>query len=117
VKAKLNQRKRPFSWLLQGSYFWVIALGVGLVSLTSGLFTTNYFFIGFGSIFLIVGIIWAWLGWQSQFKKYSIIIPKHKIDEPTFLKRNADSIVLAIVSAIIGGIITFLFTKLTGLLP
>jgi hypothetical protein len=63
---------------------------------------------------LMLGCVWWWwLAIQSRLRKYSVIVPKYRIDAPNFWKRNSDKIVLVIISALIGSLLTLLIKSLT----
>lgn len=114
IKQILVKRKRPFAWLLHNSVipglFIGLALGWGLVQ---GSFVGRLLAISA----LILGVSWFWYGHRDRFEKYSLIIRKHRIEAPNFFKRKADEIVLAIIAAIIGSLLTLVVTKLIGTAP
>jgi len=60
---------------------------------------------------------WYWLGFQSRFRKYSIIVPKYRIDAPNFWKRNSDKIVLAVICTVFGSLLALLIKSLTTKRP
>ena len=59
-----------------------------------------------------VAALWAYWSFHSEFHKYSIIHIKRKRNEGNFLTRRKDDLILAIISASIGAILTILVTKL-----
>ena len=117
IKNVLVQRKRPPAWLLNSFLISGLVTGFSPILLFVGFSKSNLLLIVLGFLTLLVGALWSWYGFQNQFKRYSIIIPKYRIDSPSFLKRNGDRIVLATISAIIGGVITLLFAKGFGVCP
>lgn len=65
---------------------------------------------------LITATVFAFLSrwaWNERFERYSIIVLKKRAENKSFLERNKDQIILIIISALSGAIITYVFTQLT----
>ncbi|MBI3853028.1 MAG: hypothetical protein HY298_22490 [Verrucomicrobia bacterium] len=62
---------------------------------------------------LWLGCVW-WGRWafHERFNRYSVIIPRYRIDAPNFWKRNSDKITVAIISTAVGIVLTLLFKRL-----
>ncbi|MGA2504299.1 MAG: hypothetical protein ABSG01_09440 [Anaerolineales bacterium] len=113
IKAFLLKKRRPFIWLINNFVLWSIFSFIGLYSFTGSL--QNHYWIGatLSSILIIILGFWIWYYFRVQFKIHSVIILKNRIQAPSFWKRNSDKIWLIIMSALAGGIITFLIEKAT----
>ncbi len=117
IKQVLLQSRRPFTGLLHESSFTGLLSAVGFYPLIYGIVRGNWLFITVGIALIAMGIIWFWYGFQDKFKRFSVIIPRYKSQAPSFFKRNSDAILLSIISAIAGGLITLAIVKLTGGAP
>lgn len=117
IKRILVKRKRPFAWLLHNSVMSGLFTGLALNLLGWGFIQGSSVGRVLGIFALILGVWWSWYGHKDHFTKYSLIIPKHRIDEPNFFKRNADDVVLAIIAALVGSLLTLVIAKLTGTTP
>jgi hypothetical protein len=64
---------------------------------------------------IVLGCAW-WFWWavHTRFHKYSIVIPKYRTDAPSFWKRNSDKIVLGIITAALGSLLTLLIKSLVA---
>lgn len=107
IKTILVKRQRLFAPFFQSS----IASGVFTGTSTWWLFTDTYKYVGI--IIFCLGLLWMYFGHKSQFHYYSLIVPLHRTDKPSFFERNKDQLFLALISAIIGGIITLGISKLS----
>jgi hypothetical protein len=63
---------------------------------------------------LFASLLWFCWGFYARFHRYSIIVPRYKTEVPGFLKRNSDKIALAIISAFVGSLVTFLIKSPIG---
>lgn len=105
IKTILVKKQRIFAPLFQSS----IASGLFTGSSTWWLFTDDYKYIGI--LIICLGLLWMYFGHKSQFQFYSLIFPVSRTDKPSFLERNKDQLFLALISAIMGGIITLGISK------
>lgn len=73
-----------------------------------------YFSVG-GLIFCAVGTSIGYaLGWLTQrFVRYCVVIPRRHIEAPGFFKRNSDTIIVVLITALISSIATYVVTLLT----
>jgi hypothetical protein len=117
VKQLLSKRKRPLAQFLQSSLLTGLFAGTSIPLLTMGLAKTNSMLIFVSAIIFILALASGWYSYHDHFERYSIIIPKYKIEAPSFWKRNSDALVLAIFSAIAGGIITLILAKFFNFMP
>jgi len=64
------------------------------------------------SIVSFITIIWLASIMLYDMKFHSMIIPIHKNSQPNFFQRNKDQIILVIISAVVGGLISTYLSKL-----
>jgi hypothetical protein len=67
-----------------------------------------------GGFLGIMGLIFAWYIWINfiQFRKHGLLLTHEPKDGRSFFQRNADSIIVAVVSAILGAVLGAAATKL-----
>ncbi len=112
-------RKPPGQWLLN---VWMPSLVFNVLVLLFNLalwgkiplWGKNGILLTVTGLFMLGCVWWWWLAFRAQTRKYSIVVPKYRIDAPDFWKRNADKIVIAVISAIVGGLLTLLIKVLTA---
>ncbi len=118
IKRLLTKLKRPSEKLMN---YWMPPIIVNLciyfllaASLSKKLSLNIWTITIVDVILLLAG--WWWTRWvfQSRTRKYSIIIPKYRIDAPNFWQRNSDKIVLAIICTVLGSLLTLLIKSLTA---
>jgi len=115
IKRFLMDRKPPGQKLLN---LWMPPLVLNLplyafLFLPGPLRGRDWTTISVTGILMLGCVWWYWLGFQSRFRKYSIIVPKYRIDAPNFWKRNSDKIVLAVICTVFGSLLTLLIKSLT----
>jgi len=86
------------------------SLFAGISALTHGLRLKA----AIAGVWLIATLYLSSVSWKIHFHKYSIIIPKQRNEMPGFWTRNSDKVILALFSAIVGGVIALLVKKVTG---
>ncbi|NLX13477.1 MAG: hypothetical protein GXY44_07470 [Phycisphaerales bacterium] len=106
IKSVLIRCRRPLSWLLHPVVIGG-AMGASIVLLgQSGLKSGSRFHVVLFAILFGLYVFWFAYAFHDWSRHYTIIIAKHRIDSPGLVKRNADKIILAAISAIIGAMIT-----------
>jgi hypothetical protein len=120
IKRIINHRARLPLWVISilGTLSAAISGGICLFWFLLRVFQNKWTSptIIYG-VFLIVCILWTWWMLYTLFYRYSIIIPKYRIEAPGFWKRNSDKVILVIISAVIGSLLTLLIKNLTGKQP
>lgn len=125
VKSILVHSQRPFTWFLYSPLFQSLSISLSFcgIFLSAILGLLFHKFIYSAACLLVLFVVLFALAMLFQgycrydrFHHYSIIITKHRIEDPGFLKRNKDKIILLIIGALIGSIITSLFTWLSTLI-
>jgi len=119
IKRFLMNRKHPRQWLLN---FWMpnLVLYIWIFLFNLALWGRIPFWGSKSTVWTVSGICflgyayWWWLTFRAQTRRYSIIVPKYRVDAPRFWKRNADKIVVAIIAAIFGSLLTLLIKALTA---
>lgn len=96
IKDVLIRRKRHIAYV---NLFYITS-GISFITgiFLSYSYNSKYFFIWLIGLALTLFLI---LLNCIICGKYSIIIPKYKIDAPSFFKRNSDKIIIGIITAII----------------
>ncbi|OGW51895.1 MAG: hypothetical protein A2Y81_06770 [Nitrospirae bacterium RBG_13_43_8] len=107
IKAVLLRWRRRFTWLLHNSFLNGIASTLTMVGAVLGFRVQSRFLSVLIIALSLVCIFWAVYGFQDRTKRYTVIVSKHRIETPGFVKRNRDSILLAIISALIGALLTY----------
>ena len=109
VKTILLRCRRPFTWFLHNSFLTGIAWPLTLLGAVYGFKVQSKFMIALFGILFVLSIFWAIYGFQDWSRRYTVVIPKHRIESPGFAKRNRDKILLAVISALIGAMVTYFF--------
>lgn len=113
IKEIVAQRSRRLVWLLNSNFlsggFFALSM---IVFIFYGVIDGNGYCFLAGIIGVIIGWFWSWRSIRSQHFNYSVIILKHRIDAPSFFKRNRDKIIIAIIASVIGGIVVVVFQKI-----
>jgi len=110
VKKILNERRRKFSWLFHS--FWIIPILVFL-SIFLIIFSNqhNNILLKIIGILIIIFVI-IWPGQLIGVFYRNKIYTSRKSELSSFWKRKKDDIILAIISALIGGVITLGLLKI-----
>ncbi|MGA2466707.1 MAG: hypothetical protein ABSH06_20445 [Thermodesulfobacteriota bacterium] len=114
LKQFLHSRRRKFAWLYNPicMVFGGAIIGIATWFLLPGISKKNPYLISVGCACIILGVIYWWWTWQVDFKRYSTIFLKRRAELPSFWKDKRDQIIVAIISAVIGSLITVVATKL-----
>jgi len=112
VKRFLMERKPPGQWLLNA---WMppIVFSLLWIPFDLALWGKNWALLTVTGIFMLGNVGWWWLAVRAHTHKYSVIVPKYRVEAPNFWQRNADKIVVAIISAVFGSLLTLLIKALT----
>jgi len=113
IKRVVSERRRGMTWLVQNSILVGLFTGasVPLMIWSKSSSGINWAMFALGVVVMILGALWIWYGFHDRFKRYAIIVPKYRVDSPSFFRRNADNILLAFVSAVLGALATFVISK------
>jgi hypothetical protein len=106
IRTILVSRKRPFTWIIHNSFLYSVWCILALYGVVWGVRLKSIILTASFAIIFILAIVFTIYGINDQFKRYTIIIPKYKQDSPNFIKRNRDKIIIAIISAIIGAVLS-----------
>jgi len=112
VKEVLVRRRRRLARILRNpSLIWV-PLGLLIYPIVIGLRLSNWSLLALGLFLLISICIWGRWAWVARFERYSTIVLRRQSEHKSFWERNKDQLLLSVISAIIGGVITYVFTIL-----
>lgn len=114
VREILLQRRRLLAPLGFVSGLGGALFSAGLFALFRGMIKAHAITVVGAILCLALAIGAIWYSYWEQERGYAIIIPKYEMDAPSFLKRNADQVALAVISAILGGLIALLLAKLAA---
>ena len=117
IKQLLSSRRQKLYWLakinwISGGMFYGAIAGSSVLFLGPGILEKNIYNILLGCSILILGLILSLWSYNLWMKRHSIIYTKRRIESTSFWNRKKDDIVLAIIFAIVGSIITLLITQL-----
>lgn len=105
IKNFIQSRRRKFLTAYKNVLIWILGLiGLGVVIAAPILHIRGLLLIGvFATVIIIIAL--NILYYYITHRRYSIIILKRRIEQPSFLKRNKDKIILSLFSAVIGAIL------------
>lgn len=114
LRTELHNARRPLTWLIASPFFSGGFAGISVVLLLNWLQYNKLWLTIAGVASVLLAAAWVYVSLQTQLRKFSIIIPKHRSDVPTFWQRNSDKIILALISALIGSLLTIAIKTLSG---
>lgn len=105
IKDYLYKHKRNLSWVRKNSlYTSIILIGYSIIS---GFFI-KYMGITFAKINLAFMIGMFLLVIYFSRAQFSLIYLVRRVEKPSFVERNKDRIILSIISAVFGGLVTWI---------
>jgi len=111
IRSFLASRRRRLAWLFRHTMpaiFAGFSFTLALIGINRGIRLVI-----FGSILLFaMSVFWAWWGFRSYFRHYSLIVLKPHADNSSFMLRNRDSLVISAFFTVIGVAIPFIVTAL-----
>lgn len=110
IKEILVRCKRPFAGLLQNTFLMGTALAFTFCGIICAIVVKSCFLIVCFAFLFSLSILWNVYGFQERSNRYTIVVLKHRIDNPNFLGRNRDKIILMIISAFLGALVTYFLT-------
>lgn len=111
LRSFLQSRRRKLAWLFRNTVPAILAGFTFTLALT-GVYRGIRLVI-FGSILLFaLSVFWAWWGFRSYFRHYSLIMLKPRADQSSFWLRNRDSLVITAFSTVIGLAVPFIINAL-----
>lgn len=107
VKNVLAERKKPFSWLLHTPVLQMLLILAIMAIPFLGGYTSNNRLLTIVPILTSVPLLAWWFVYTEYHERrwFSTIILKNRIESPSFLKRNRDTILIALIGAILGGLL------------
>lgn len=117
---QLLERRKPLFWFIYTLPFNAllsVSAGICLGSLvlpTTGLTDMSQSVVALNVAGALVAVLWGLYNFHVKFNKHSVVFLTHRSSTQSFLKRNRDQIILALTSAILGGVVTFFISKFTG---
>ena len=94
---------------------WWIGFFVGL-PLTVGIVITNIDVVLIGALLILIQFVILAYEYQISVNKYSTLILKSKKEKTSFWKRNKDQVILLLVGAFLGAIITIILNVIKDIL-
>ena len=105
LKTFIFSRRRKFLTIYKNVLIWILYfIGLGIVIVAPTLHIRGLLLIGAYATGIII-VAFNILYFYILHPRYSIIILKKRIEQPSFLKRNKDKIILSLFSAVIGALI------------
>ena len=114
IRRLVNNRSTIFKRILQRSSVSGIIAGIGIILTFDAVLASNTNKIILGILLISFAVGYGIASFRLNINRYSTIVLARKKDRPSFIKRNKDSIWIAIISAILGGLITVLISKFFG---
>ncbi|MBD9400834.1 hypothetical protein [Comamonas sp. CMM02] len=108
IAAVLSAAERSPRALYKNSWVFLLMVGLQVLSIVPALKSMQQGFIG------LFGLTIAWYLWINfiHLRKHGLLLTHEPKDGRSFYQRNADSIVVAVVSAILGAVLGAAATKL-----
>lgn len=106
LEKLLSQKKRKFQWTGNLVYYFPLSFFCSLFLLVSDKGTLLYYFGLFITTILLVFVILYFIG--NTFRKTVISITKNEV---SYWQKNKDEIINRLISALFGGLVTFLLYK------
>jgi len=114
IKDILIKRERIYARFLHAG--WVLfAFAIALPIL--GIWYKNSPLSAFSFLFTLSGILIMTWARRDRFERYSTIFLKKRAEQDSFWDRNKDQVLLAVISAVVGGLITVALTNLLASRP
>ena len=111
IKQYLESKQRKLAWLANNSGLAGATLGSSSWFFLFGIPKNDKYLVSYGILVALLGAFWSFYGHRNQFRYFSIIFTNSKNDVSSFFTRKKDDIMVAIISAGIGALITYLFTQ------
>jgi hypothetical protein len=105
IKAVLLRCQGQFDWFFYNNILIVSALVCTFAGIVGSFLSHFTFMLAFSAALFIISLFWGIYKDWYLVNRYTIIVPKYRIDSPSFVKRNGDKIILAMISALIGAVI------------
>jgi hypothetical protein len=107
IKTVLVRCQRPLSGLFHSSSLVGLAWPLTIWGVVLGLKVDSVFLASMFGVLFLLTIAWAICGFRDWTRRFTAVVPKHRVDSPGFLKRNKDKILLSIISALIGALVAY----------
>jgi hypothetical protein len=110
----VRARRRWFWWLVAERWWvWISIITLGTVgSSLLGLAGRTPSFLPLGLVCLIAAAAWFGLSFYFSLYRGAVLVPLRRQDAPGFFRRNADTLVVAAFSAVLGAAVTYALTQL-----
>jgi hypothetical protein len=102
VKTALLARRRRLSRLTLNYSAVGMSIGFAFCGLASGIITRQWPLLLLGFVLACVAGPWRWWSYGLGFRRYSTIVLRRRGDQESFWGRNADTLVVATISAAVG---------------
>lgn len=112
IKKILIKCERPFTWILHNSVAYTLCTYLFFCLIGFSIAIKDAFLSVYFSLLFILCLLWAIYGWNDRFYHFSTIILKYRINYPSFIKRNKDRIIIALISAVVSAILTWILSLL-----
>lgn len=112
IKSVLLHRKRNLTKFLQSGVLAGVCVGFSAWYLIPGLADHDVRKITIGLTTFLVGLVWSWWAIVRSHTVYPTIYISQRRTPPRFWEARKDEIILAIIAAIVGSVITLLISKL-----
>jgi len=112
IKNVLLRRKRNLTKFLQSGVLAGVCVGFSAWYLIPGLADHDARKMGIGLTTFVVGLVWSWWAIVRSHTVYPTIYISPRRTPPQFLERRKDEIILAIIAAVVGSLITLLVSRL-----
>lgn len=111
VKLVLVRCQRPLAHILHNTALSVLSSWIWILTVMAAIALKSRLLGLCAGLFFILSIVWIFYSIRYYDRRSIIVFPKNRIDSPSFVKRNFDKIIVGLVCAIIGALITYLLNS------
>jgi hypothetical protein len=111
IREIVRARRHRLSWLLYGMGGSAVAgslggVAIGVIAVSAK--HEDWVTLGVGIGLLVIAAAWAIWSTHVTFERHSTIVLRNRADAPGFVRRNRDALVLLVIGAVLGAVVTLI---------